>query len=275
MIAVWFSCGAASAVAAKLALEWFSSTHDVRIVYYPVKNEHPDNQRFLADCERWLGVKVEIAFNSKYPSCDIMDTFERKNGKGYVGGVRGAPCTVELKKRARQQWEEEHKPDFHVLGFDVDETDRYRRFSMTERPNTIPVLILAGLSKQDCIAKIDAAGIKRPVMYDLGFPNNNCIGCVKASGTTYWNRIRECFPEIYDDRAKYTRRIGAKLIRINGVRRFLDELRPEHKGRAMRSMKLDCGIFCEERAAKTNVDDAAYISELKEQWKSFLAGSIK
>jgi 3'-phosphoadenosine 5'-phosphosulfate sulfotransferase (PAPS reductase)/FAD synthetase len=49
-IVVWFSCGAASAVAAKLILEEFSSTCKIHIVNNPVKEEHPDNLRFLLDC---------------------------------------------------------------------------------------------------------------------------------------------------------------------------------------------------------------------------------
>ena len=47
----WFSCGAASAVATKLAL----SEGEVTIVYCEVIEEHPDNKRFLADCEKWFG----------------------------------------------------------------------------------------------------------------------------------------------------------------------------------------------------------------------------
>ena len=54
-IAVWFSCGAASAVAAKLAIEKYGETHNVIIVNNPVVNEHEDNRRFLKDCEEWFG----------------------------------------------------------------------------------------------------------------------------------------------------------------------------------------------------------------------------
>ncbi len=37
-------------------------------------------------------------------------------------------------------------------------------------------------------------------MYDLGYPNNNCIGCVKG-GMGYWNKIRKDFPEVFQKRA--------------------------------------------------------------------------
>ena len=41
-------------------------------------------------------------------------------------------------------------------------------------------------------------------MYDMGYPNNNCIGCVKG-GMGYWNHIRKDFPEVFDSRAKLER----------------------------------------------------------------------
>lgn len=55
-------------------------------------------------------------------------------------------------------------------------------------------LIEAGLQKEDCFAALQAAGIELPVMYRLGFDNNNCIGCPKG-GNAYWNLIRKHFPE--------------------------------------------------------------------------------
>jgi len=48
----WFSCGAASAVATKLTL---AENKDVVIAYTEVKEEHPDNKRFLKQCEEWFG----------------------------------------------------------------------------------------------------------------------------------------------------------------------------------------------------------------------------
>ena len=73
MIAVWFSCGAASAVAAKLTIENYD---DVRVIYNPVINEHPDNLRFLKDVEKWIGQKIELATNPKYPNGDINEVFK-------------------------------------------------------------------------------------------------------------------------------------------------------------------------------------------------------
>ena len=56
-ITVWFSCGAASAVAAKKTIELYGQDNTIRVVNNPIKEEHKDNRRFLKDVEQWLGVK--------------------------------------------------------------------------------------------------------------------------------------------------------------------------------------------------------------------------
>ena len=55
-IICWFSCGAASAVATKLAISNNNGKFPLEIVYTEVKEEHPDNQRFLTDCEKWFEI---------------------------------------------------------------------------------------------------------------------------------------------------------------------------------------------------------------------------
>ena len=172
----------------------------------------------------------------------MVDVFDRRKGMAFP---HGAPCTVELKKRARQEWEESHPVDWHVLGFTVDERNRHDRFVMTERDNVLPILIDANMTKNDCADMIRAAGIKLPEIYGRGFPNANCIGCVKATSPTYWNLVRREFPEVFDQRAEQSRRLGARLVRVKNERIFLDELDPKAKGRPLKTMP-DCGLFCEE-----------------------------
>src|SRR5690606_12544766 len=126
------------------------------------------------------------------------DVWEKER---YMSGVAGAPCTRALKKRARQAWELIHKPDFHVLGFTAEERGRHDRFVQSERDNVLPVLIEAGMRKVDCAAYLVAAGIELPAIYRRGYPNANCIGCVKAQSPTYWNLVREQDPEVFAHRA--------------------------------------------------------------------------
>lgn len=241
-IAVWFSCGAASAVAAKKTIEIYGDTHNIRIINNPVLEEDEDNRRFLKDVESWLGVEIETAINPKYPNGSIVEVFDRRK---YMSGVAGAPCTKELKKNARYEWEKNNHADHHVLGFTLDEVSRHERFIKTERP-LIPVLIDAELTKGDCFSIINKAGIKLPRVYSMGYPNANCIGCVKSQSPTYWNHVRRHHPDIFDQRVEQSSRIGAKLVRVKGERIFLKDLDQNAVGRPMKDLNFECGLFCEE-----------------------------
>jgi 3'-phosphoadenosine 5'-phosphosulfate sulfotransferase (PAPS reductase)/FAD synthetase len=245
-IAVWFSCGAASAVAAKLTLNKFGDRCDVRVVNSPVAEEDADNRRFLLDVQHWLGIKIEIATNPKYPQASCVDVWEDRK---FMSSPYGAPCTQILKKQARYAWQDVNKPQWHVLGFTADEQNRFDRFTLTETENALPVLIDAKMSKRDCFAALKAADIKLPAIYDAGYPNANCIGCVKASSPTYWNHVRQQHPEVFDQRARQSRRLGTKLVRVKNQRIYLDELNPSARGAPLKSMDIECGLFCEERTA--------------------------
>jgi len=247
IIAVWFSCGAASAVAAKKTIELYGKTHIVRVINNPIAEEEPDNLRFLKDVQKWLGVKIEFALNKKYPNHSCVEVWDNEK---YMSGIYGASCTRALKKQARQQWESENKTDYLILGFTADEEKRHTRFIKTERANILPVLINAGITKRNCFEILKKAGIELPAIYKMGYPNANCIGCVKASSPTYWNHVRKVHPQVFEERAKQSRKIGAKLAEVKGEHIFLDELSPTAKGRPMKNMDFECGIFCEENILK-------------------------
>lgn len=53
----WFSAGAASAIATKLML---CDDPDAIIAYCETGAEHPDNERFVADCVRWFAVSSRL-----------------------------------------------------------------------------------------------------------------------------------------------------------------------------------------------------------------------
>jgi peroxiredoxin len=237
-IVVWFSCGAASAIAAKLTLDKYGENNIVRIVNTPIDEEPEDNQRFLKDVEAWLGVKIETAMNSKYDHNSAEKIWEKRK---YMAGVAGAPCTQELKKGARYEFERKNEIDFHVLGFTADEEHRHENFVTRERANVIPVLIDEGLRKNDCFWILNDAGVKLPESYKH-FKNANCIGCVKANGVTYWQKVREVYPEVFQRRAELSRLIGARLVKYKGERYFLDEMQPHWKGGRMEIW--ECGLFC-------------------------------
>ena len=239
-IAVWFSCGAASAVAAKKTIEIYGENNTILIVNNPVKEEHHDNLRFLEDVSKWIGQEVIQAKNNKYPNASIIEVFDKRK---YMSGIAGAPCTKELKKESRYQFEKENHIDYHVLGFTIDEVSRHERFTKFERGNVLPVLIDLKLTKGNCFDILLGENIKLPEIYQLGFPNANCIGCVKSQSPTYWNLVRDKFPEVFKQRAEQSRKIGCKLVRVKGERLYLHELKPTDKGGKIKSW--ECGIFCD------------------------------
>jgi len=241
VIAVWFSCGAASAAALKLTVEKYGR-NQVRAVNQPIAEEHPDNRRFCREIAQWAGVEIEEYTASKYPTGSCVDVWDRRGAMVFPSG---APCTVHLKKEARHEWEAINRPDWHVLGFTAEERKRHERFVQTERENVLPVLIDAGMGKADCADLIRSQGIRLPAIYDHGFPNANCVGCVKATSPTYWNLVRREFPEVFAARAEQSRRLGARLVRVNNERIFLDELDPSAKGAPLWEMP-PCSLFCEE-----------------------------
>jgi hypothetical protein len=242
-IVVWFSCGAASAVAAYETIRLYGDKCTVRVVNNPIKEEDKDNQRFLKDVERWLGYEIEYALNPKYPNASCVEVWDKRS---YMSGVAGAPCTLELKKNARKHWEKNNPHDWLVLGFTSEEQKRLQRFRMTERQNVLGVLVDQSISKADCFMRIMEAGIELPKIYKRGYPNANCIGCVKSGSVTYWNHVRKQDPDVFEHRVKQSREIGARLVKYKGERIFLDELPEDAKGKPMKSLDFECGIFCEE-----------------------------
>jgi 3'-phosphoadenosine 5'-phosphosulfate sulfotransferase (PAPS reductase)/FAD synthetase len=215
-IVSWFSCGAASAVATKIAL----IDGPVTIAYCDTGSEHEDNKRFMADCEVWFGQSVTVLKNDKY--ADTWDVWEKRK---YLGGIAGAPCTGILKVEPRLDFQ--RPDDVHVYGFTNDAADinrakriRENNFDMTIRTP----LIERGLDKAACLAMIQGAGIKEPVTYSMGFPNANCLPCVKATSPDYWSLYRLRFPEGFARMVELSRRLGARLTRINDERIFIDEI---------------------------------------------------
>jgi hypothetical protein len=236
LILAWFSCGITSAVACKLAVDKFGADN-VRLVYIAIDSAHKDNDRFIADCEKWIGKKIEYARSSKY-----ADQFEVIKKTGYVNGVAGARCTKELKKEVRFSIEKESSFKNQIFGFEFvrSQINRAIRFSQ-QYPKAKPLfpLIEANLTKEMCADILLKNGIKLPTMYELGFHNNNCIGCVKG-GKGYWNHIKKHFPETFNKMAETERKVGHSCIK----NKFLDELKPG-EGKHLPPITPDCGTFCE------------------------------
>lgn len=231
MIVSWFSTGVSSFVAAYL----IKDTLD-KVIYIDIDNQHPDSWRFLKQCEKALGKQIEV-IQSPYRSVDnVILTM------GYINGVHGATCTNVLKKRVRKVWEKEHKDEelTYVWGFDCTERDRADRIPLTmPKQNHVFPLIEMNFTKENCHGLLRDLGIKRPAMYQMGYSNNNCVGCVKG-GMGYWNKIRIDFPDVFKQRAEQERKVGASCL--NGI--YLDELDP-NRGRMEDEVMEECGFICD------------------------------
>ena len=97
-VLAWFSCGDASAVAAKLAVDKFGDRSEV-LYCDTFAYEHPDNRRFFSDVEKWIGKAIKVLKSPTYS--DIYDVFYKTR---WLVGVGGARCTTELKKNVRRAY---------------------------------------------------------------------------------------------------------------------------------------------------------------------------
>lgn len=227
----WISAGVSSFIAGYLERESID-----KFIYIDIDDQHPDSMRFIKDCEKVLGKEIEIL---KSPYGSVENAIRAAMVIRLQGGF--APCTNWLKKRVRKEWEYEHK-DYditYVWGMDLDEKHRAEKLTetMIEFEHCFP-LIERNLTKQDAHGICAELGIRRPAMYDLGYNNNNCVGCVKG-GMGYWNKIRVDFPEVFESRAKLERVLGHSILKEC----FLDEL-DASRGRMSDEISQDCNIFC-------------------------------
>jgi hypothetical protein len=241
-IVCWFSAGAASAVATKLALAEVAPGREIVVARCIVADEDSDNDRFAADCAAWFGQPIIALSSTEYTSAE--DVWQRRR---YMSGPGGAVCTLEMKKRVRQDFERAWQPDHQVFGYTVEERGRVERFRASNpEVGLVTPLIDAGLGKDECFAIIQRAGLVLPMRYRQGFDNANCKGCVAAQSPSYWNRERRLNPDVFARRATLSRELGVRLVKLTSGEReriFLDELQPDDNSDDGQPMG-DCSLLC-------------------------------
>lgn len=213
----WFSCGAASAVATKMTLK---ENPEAIPVYCETGGEHEDNIRFIDDCQKWFGKEVVRLRSTEYE--DVWDVWEKTR---WLAGINGARCTTELKVVPRLAFQ--RPTDVHVFGYTADNSDVDRATRLRENYPELKIktpLIDTGLKKDAVLAVVMSAGIKLPEPYLLGFHNNNCKTCVKATSANYWALVRKSYPKEFERMAKLSRELNVRLCRIESVRSFIDEI---------------------------------------------------
>jgi hypothetical protein len=235
-----FSCGAASAVATKLALLDYG--HDRVVIFNAfVKEEDSDNRRFLVDCERWFGHPVTVLRDTKY-GASAREVWRQKrfitNGETHV-----TTCSTALKRdviEAVCTFD-----DKHVYGFTADEQRKARVIRFLETGGICP-LIERNLTHDDCLGMVERAGISLPRRYLQGYNNANCVGCCKG-GEGYWNKTRIDSPDDFAEVAAIQAELGPGASffrdRKTGERISLYQLDP--KAGRHDEPTPDCSIFCD------------------------------
>jgi len=183
----WWSGGADSAYTCFLCIQYFGK-ENVRIVGIDTKNEHPDNERFKRDCEKWYGKEIEMIYSKEYES--IEDVWDKHSS---LNVATGAICSSELKRKVRQQFQMKNNYTYQAFGFDAKEIDRAIGMKNNySECNPIFPLIYELVKKGSSLKKLQKAGIEPPIAYQEGFHNNNCYqtGCVQG-GIGYWQKIRD------------------------------------------------------------------------------------
>lgn len=225
----------------KLAVNQFGSR--ARGVYCDVSaTEHEDNIPFLKHVSNWVGQPLTVIKSEKYATID--DVFEDRK---YLAGIKGAPCTVQMKKIPRFHFQE--ADDVHIFGLTSDEPTRIKDF-IESNPDMLLNWILRdnNVTKADCLLMTKSAGIPTPTRYLQGYENNNCICCVKASSLEYWVMERRNNPVVFKRRCEQSRRFGARLVRYQGKRIFLDEIPPDDqimfRGKPYKIVKTTENVSC-------------------------------
>lgn len=191
----WWSGGITSAVACHWATQAF---RNVAIIFLDTKkNEDEDTYRFLNDCERLYGQKIETLSNPNYKT--IQDVWRKYNS---LNTAHGAICSTELKRVMREDYQNIDTDYAQIFGFEFNKKEIRRHFQMRNNYPEINMMspnIENKMNKRDCINHIKKLGIEPPRAYKLGYQNNNCLktGCVQG-GIGYWQKRKIESPESFE-----------------------------------------------------------------------------
>ena len=233
----WLSGGVSSFVAT-----WLVRDQLTDIIFIDIDDQTRDTLRFAQEAADLLGKPLQILRSPFYRSKNDVIRARR-----YINGPHGAPCTGALKREVRKMWEnaslQRGESPTYIWGFDAGEPHRIAHtVEHNDHARHLFPLADRGITKAAAHAVCRDLGLSRADMYDLGYPNANCVGCVKG-GMGYWNKIRVDFPDVFAEMAALEREIGATCLHDGDGKVWLDELDPQ-RGRCDRIVVPACGIAC-------------------------------
>jgi hypothetical protein len=204
-----FSGGIGSAVSAIIA----RNLHiNFELVFADTLIEDEDLYRFIIEVSDYLKKPIHWLKDGRNPWEVFAD-------KKYIGNSRTAHCSKILKTNQVKLWAEKHAniSDPLVLGMYGDEMERLGSAQVNWHPR--PVISLLALTRTTPIKAdrlLRETGIKKPRLYDMGFPHNNCGGfCVRA-GQGQFATLLKAFPDRYKYHEKQNIETEAKIKRAAG-----------------------------------------------------------
>lgn len=205
-----FSGGLCSFWAAMRVRERFGPD-DMVLLFADTLIEDPDLYRFNEQAAELLGVPITRLTLGLTP----WELFRRQ---GIIGNAKYPICSIYLKRELLDRWHEDNclsaiqelqetlfpdprKACTIYLGFDWNEEHRLNALR-AEKPDwrwEAPMTERPIWDKCRMRREAEALGMKIPLLYDLGFPHNNCGGrCVRA-GISHWVHLYRVLPARYQE----------------------------------------------------------------------------
>jgi hypothetical protein len=178
------SGGAGSAVALFRVLERFGRD-EVAACFADTRSEDADLYRFLDDVERVAGIPITRLIDGR----NIWDVFLEDYTLTTAGG--GCRASWELKKQPLSRHAASiATPETAIIyvGMSEDEDDRMTRIEKALEPWDVdfPLTWKPSLGWCDVMDDLKRRGIKRPRLYESGYPHNNCGGRCIMAGIKQW-----------------------------------------------------------------------------------------
>lgn len=209
---VQYSGGVGSWAAAKVVAEIKPPEDPLILLFSDTLMEDEDLYRFLHESA------ANVAGGELVIITEGRDPWQVFRDKRFLGNSRIDPCSYYLKRMFIRAWLEEHcdvESTVCYLGIDWTESHRYTKAARYWEPWRVeaPLVDRIDIDKQKIFDWLEAEGIRRPRLYDMGFAHNNCGGfCVKA-GQGHFKLLLEKMPERYAEHES----------REEEMRQFLDK----------------------------------------------------
>lgn len=184
-----------------------SEKDTVEFLFADTKIEDEDLYRFNKDVENYLKIKITTIADGRTPWEVFKDV-------KYLGNSRVDPCSKILKRDICKKWiKSRYKPDDCVVyvGINWMELHRVKNVQGFWAPYKVETPLTNLNNVKWAEERLNNFPIKKPRLYDMGFPHNNCGGfCVKA-GKAHFANLLDKMPERFWEHAQKEKELQAHL----------------------------------------------------------------